>query len=83
MCEVIVSDIYPLETAFDYVLDFLGIDIVHEMSESLLCECADIKIPNFLIKMDYVTQTSVNDIVQLLDNGDVKWEPCYVYKVVC
>lgn len=37
VCEVIVYDIYPLEAAFDCVLDFLGIDIVHEMSESLLC----------------------------------------------
>ena len=83
MCEVIVYDIYPLETAFDYVLDFLGIDIVHEMSESLLCECADIKVQKFLNKNGLCnSETYVNDIVQLLDNGDVKWEPCYVYKVV-
>ena len=81
MCEVIVYDIYPLETAFDYVLDFLGIDIVHEMSESLLCECADIKVQKFLNKNGLCnSETYVNDIVQLLDNGDVKWEPCYVYK---
>ena len=83
MCEVIVYDLYPLETAFDYVLDFLGIDIVHEMSESLLCECSDIKVQKFLNKNGLCNaETYVNDIVRLLDNGDVKWEPCYVYKVV-
>lgn len=76
-------DIYPLETAFGCVLDFLGIDIAHEMSESLLCECTDVKAQKFLNKNGLCnTETDVNNIIRLRDNGDVKWEPCYVYKVV-
>ena len=83
-CEVIVYDITPIETAFGYALDFLGIDIVHEMSESLLCECTDHKIREHLNENGLCSsELYLSSIVPLLDHGNVKWEPCYIYKVMC
>lgn len=81
-CEVIAYDITPLKTVFEYELDFLGIDIVHEMLESLLCECVDYEVRKFLNKNGLCnSESDVNSIIPLLDHGDVKWEPCYVYKI--
>ena len=82
-CEVIAYDIHPMTTAFDYPVEFLGIDIVHEMSESLICECNDRHIIQMLNENGLCdVPMTVNYIVPLLDHGDVKWEPCYVYKVI-
>lgn len=81
-CEVIVYDLCPIETAYGYVLYFLGIDIVHELSESLICECVDNEIQQFFNQYGLCnSELDMNSIVPLLDHGDVKWEPCYVYKV--
>ena len=81
-CEVIVYDIVPIVTAFGYTLDFLGIDIVHEMSESLLSECTDYEVKKYLNKNGLCnSERCLSSIIPLLDHGDVKWDPCYVYKV--
>lgn len=81
-CEVIAYDITPLETAFGYAVEFLGIDIVHRMAESLLCECTDYEIQKSLNKNGLCnSEQNLNHIIPLLDHGDVKWDPCYVYKV--
>ena len=83
-CEVIVYDITPLETGFGYVLDLLGIDIVHEMSESLLCECTDYRIQKYLNENGLCnSESDLSSIVPLLDHGNVNWDPCYIYKVMC
>lgn len=83
-CEVIVYDITPLETVFGYVLDLLGIDIVHEMSESLLCECTDYRIQKYLNENGLCnSESDLSSIVPWLDHGNVNWDPCYIYKVIC
>ena len=83
-CEVIVYDVTPLRTDFGYVLEFLGVDIVHNMSESLLCECTDYRIQKFLNENGLCdSELYLSSIVPLLDHGNVKWEPCYIYKVMC
>lgn len=81
-CEVIVYDLCPLETIYGYVLYFLGIDIVHELSESLICECVDNEIQQFFNQYGLCnSELDANNIILLLDHGNVKWESCYVYKV--
>ena len=81
-CEVIVYDITPIESVFGFDLDFLGIDIVHRMSESLLCDCGDHGIQKHLNENGLCSSKSqLYSIVPLLDHGNVKWSPCYIYKV--
>lgn len=83
-CEMIVYDNTPIQTFFGYDLEFLGVDITHEMSESLLYECDDYGIRKFLNQNGLcATDQYLNCIVLMLDHGDVKWDPCYVYKIKC
>lgn len=81
-CEVIVYDTIPMKNAFGHSLEYLGIDVVHEMSESLLSECVTHKIRKHLNENGLCTSEQyARSIVPLLDHGNVNWEPCYVYSV--
>lgn len=81
-CEVIIFDICPVESAFGFELDFLGIDIVHEMAESLLEEFTNHEVQQLLNQNGLCRSESDADrIIPLLDHGCVKWDLCYVYKV--
>ncbi len=83
-CEIIVYDNIPIQTFFGHDLEFLGVDITHEMSESLLYECDDYGIRKFLNQNGLcATDQHLNCIVPMLDHGDVKWDPCYVYRIKC
>ena len=80
-CELIVYDHCPLITAYGYHLEFLGIDIVCDMAESLICGCAE-NIKMQLNKHGLCTSLSnAEAVMRLLNQGNVQWVPCYVYKV--
>lgn len=79
--ELIVYDECPLESAFGYDLEFLGIDITHDLAESLLEDPPE-NVKRILNENGLCfSKEDVGNIVPLLDHGDVNWEPCYVYKV--
>jgi hypothetical protein len=81
-CEIIAFDTNPIESAYGYGLDYLGVDIVCEMFESLLCECDHIGIQPFLNENGLCKSAEdVARVVPMLEHGNLKWEPCYVYKV--
>lgn len=81
-CEVIVYDYCPLTTAYGYSLKFLGIDIVCDMAESLLCGSAEYIKRQLLNKQGLCESLSdVESVARLLNQGNAHWEPCYVYKV--
>ena len=82
-CEVIVYDLQPLESAYGRPLTFLGIDIVHEMAESLLENGADTLLKSLLnesLLCDCVSD--VPQVIKLCDHGCVTWWPCWVYRVL-
>ena len=82
-CEVIVYDTAPVESSFGYALDFLGIDIVHDMSESLLSDYIEVDIQRLLNKHGLCdSEPLVHSVIPLMDHGGVRWDPCYVYRVL-
>ncbi len=84
LCEIIVYDTSPIVNVFDKPIEFLGVDIVRDMSESLLENNAE-KLQSALLNENLLCSrvTDVVNITEMCDHGDVKWEPCWVYKVQC
>lgn len=82
-CEMIVYDLQPMESAYGRPLEFLGIDIVHEMAESLLEDGAE-HLPKGLLNQNLLCscKDDVSGIIPLCDSGDAVWEPCWVYRVL-
>lgn len=82
-CEVIVYDSQPLESAYGRQLAFLGIDIVHDMAESLLESGPDVCAKSLL--NEYQLCSCVSDVPKVIehcDHGGAVWLPCWVYRVV-
>lgn len=82
-CEVIVYDAQPLESVYGKSLFFLGIDIVHEMAESLL-ENEAAGLPKSLLNENMLCAevSDVPQITKLCDHGGTEWLPCWVYHVL-
>lgn len=82
-CEVIAYDLQPLGSAYGRSLTFLGIDIVHEMAESLLENGAD-ALPKPLLNESLLCDrvSDVPQVIKLCDHGCVTWQPCWVYRVL-
>lgn len=81
-CELIVYANNQLQAVFGYNLTFLGVDIVYEMAESLLSDYTSDTVKKYLNENGLCDlETNIYEIIPLLDHGEVKWEPCYVYKV--
>lgn len=81
-CEMIVYDNCKISDAFGAPVEFLGIDITHDMCESLLEE--NDKIPDCYLN-DNCLLNSEDDcrvVVSLLDTSETLWEPCWIYKVI-
>lgn len=83
-CEVIVYDSTPLERAYGYGLEFLGVDVAHNLEESLLYGEVPNEAEEFLNEHGLCPRTE--DVAQLLplldrDDDDKDWAPCYVYAV--
>ena len=84
-CEIIAYDDKPIKNAFNYTIEFLGVDVVHDFAESLL---EDFNNVNTIVKKQLnsyglLNNSDTTDIV--LKNsvtGGMKWKPCWVYKVL-
>lgn len=83
-CEVIAYATYPIENLHGYTVELLGIDIAHDMCESLIAEDVNPNIQN-LLNENGLCQTveDVETIIPFQDHGTVEWQPCYVYTVKC
>lgn len=82
-CELIVYDDKPLNDAFGYDIEFLGIDIVHEMCESLIEDEVNPKISHLLNENGLCrNEKDVEKIIPFQDHGGDDWKPCYVYRLV-
>lgn len=82
LCEMIVYDTVPLDTAFGYPVELIGIDIVHDMCESLLSDTVSPQVLYRLNKNGLCrTVNDVGEIIPFLKHGAVEWNPCYVYRV--
>jgi len=81
-CELIAYDILPIEDVYGYPIELLGIDIVHDMCESLISDNVNPKI-NHLLNENGLCRTvsDIDKIIPFQDHGTVAWSPCYVYKV--
>lgn len=81
--EIIVYDKKILTDAFGYPVELLGIDIVHDMCESLIAEGVNPQIIHVLNENGLCnTIEDVKRIILYQNSGEVEWEPCYVYKVI-
>ena len=84
-CEIIVYDDKPLKNAFNYSIEFLGIDVVHDLAESLLEDFNDLKTVVKKHLNSHGLLENLDDMDIVLNNcftGGMKWEPCWVYKVI-
>ena len=84
-CEIIVYDSEPIKDVFGRQIELLGIDVVHDMAESLLEDPASIDdtIKKQLNQFGLCKQLrDVDAVVQFGDSGNVSWIPCWVYRVI-
>lgn len=80
--EIIVYDNVPIKDAYGYCIELLGIDIVHDMCESLLAQDLNPRILCLLNENGLCeSEADVNKIIPFQEHGDVTWRSCYVYKV--
>ena len=81
-CEMIVYDAKPIEEIYGYELELLGIDIIHDMCESLISDAVN-PLARYLLNDNGLckTEIDVEKIVPLQIHGNLKWIPVYVYKV--
>lgn len=80
-CEIMVTADMPMETFFNYPLEFLGIDIIYDGTESLLEYKAE-EVRQFLNENDLCSTIGTADmVVAKLALDGLNWEPSYVYKV--
>ena len=83
MCEIIVYNESSLQEAFGYPIEFLGIDIVHDMCESLIEDSLNPRIEKYINTNGLCRNLEdVKTIIPFQDCGNVDWKPCYVYKVI-
>ena len=82
-CEIIVYDNMPLLNAWEFPLEFLGVDITYDMGESLLSDVVSGDVKKYLNENGLCEKADdVIHVIPLLEHGDVQWEPCYIYKVL-
>ena len=81
-CEIIVYDFEPINDVIGYSLELLGIDIVHDLCESLISDEVNPKIVHLLNENGLCrTMDDVERIIPYQNHGNVKWDSCYVYKI--
>lgn len=82
LCEIIAYDICPISEIAGCSIEFLGIDIVHDMCESLISGEVRPCIEHLLNKNGLCSAVGdIEKIIPFQDHGNVEWKPCYVYKV--
>lgn len=84
-CEIIVYDSLPIKNFFGEQIELLGIDVVHELSESLLEDPNSVHdiVKGHLNSFGLCQKLEDTDIVLKNSScGDIDWKPCWVYKVI-
>ena len=82
-CEIIAYDDEVIKDVFGYSIEFLGIDIVHDMCESLISDELNPCIEKWMnINGLCSTEEVIEEVISYQDHGGVEWKPCYVYKVL-
>lgn len=84
LCEMIVYDNFLINDAFGRTVTFLGIDVVHDMAESLLESTENIEssIRNRLNEFGLCsTLEEVDGVIKAMNHGGSIWKPCWVYRV--
>lgn len=84
-CEVIVYDDKPIKNAFNYTIELLGVDVVHDFAESLLEDFNNVNtvVKKHLNSYGLLNNSDSTDVV--LKNsvtGGMNWKACWVYKVM-
>ena len=81
-CELIAYDYNYSRSVFDYSLEFLGIDIVHNMCESLLSDEVSSSISNMLNPNGLCNnEKEIKDIIRCLDTENLEWKAAYIFRV--
>ena len=82
-CEMIAFDTIPQSTIWGYSLNYLGIDVVHKLSESLINVHKDPALSRYFNKNGLLdSENDAYEIIPFFDHGNVDWKPCYVYEIV-
>ena len=84
-CEIIAYDVVPIKDVFGEQIELLGIDVTHELSESLLEDPNSIHDNVKRLLNAYGLCQKLSDIEVVLKNsihGDIDWSPCWVYKIM-
>lgn len=84
-CELIAFNTAPIDFIYGVPVELLGIDIVHDMAESLISynQQTDTSIKRYLNKMGlFDSLIDANNTIDLLSVDDAVWKPCWVYKVM-
>ena len=84
-CEIIAYDVVPMKDVFGEQIELLGIDVTHELSESLLEDSNSIHDNVKRLLNAYGLCQKLEDIEVVLKNsihGDIDWSPCWVYKIM-
>ena len=84
-CELIVFDTTPVDSAYDVQIEFLGIDIVKDLAESLISynQQTNVSIKRYLNSngLFYNLIAAQNAIDLFKVDLDV-WKFCWIYKVI-
>ena len=82
-CELIVYDYLPLSDVYGYNIMLLGLDIVTDLSESLISD--NLKTAQIFLNNNglYDDINQAKKTISLLKQNKVNWQPCWVYKVLC
>ena len=82
---MIAFDTSQIDSVYGMPIDLLGIDIVHEMAESLI-DCTD-QISNRIRRhLNHAglfnTIADAKNAIDALNTNHANWEPCWVYKII-
>lgn len=84
-CELIAFDTVPIDYVHGVPVELLGIDIVHEMAESLI-SCnhqIDSSVRRYLNEVGlFDNLIDANNAIDLLNVDGASWKPCWVYKIM-
>lgn len=82
-CEIIVFDERPITEDLGYPVEFLGLDIVYDMGESLIEDKINPAVLYLLNENGLCrTEEDVEKVIRYQNHGTVEWKPCYVYKLL-
>ncbi len=82
-CEIIAYDNKIISDIHGYKVEFLGIDIVKEMCESLIYYSGDNIDKNCLNKNGLCENVKdTRKIINTFNEEENDWKPCWIYKII-